>query len=409
MQRQRDVAARAAPAVTARPAVDRSRRATSVLEQDGAAARVLDPSQRVAQRPRQRVAAVVPQVDHLHRGQRPAHTPGQRDPPRDAVPGLRPRRGAAEYDQGALQPGPLRGHTAGVVPGIALVLVGGVVLLVHHDHAQPRHRGEHRRAGAHHDPRLAVGDAPVLGAAPGRGERAVQHRHGVAETGLEAGGRLRRQRDLRHQHDRAPSIRQLPLDRPQVDLGLARSGDAVQQHLVRSRPSAPARSRPRPPAGPRSASPACPRRPFPRPASAAASVAAAAPPARPRGPASRRCPRRSTRPDRAGAPAAGRSPRAPASARRRPRRGSLCDRLHDTVHLAGAERHPHQRAAHDVGGELLRHRVVERPVDRPGGDQRLDAGDQTEAGSSSPQASRRAATRSARSQVKAGSSRPKCP
>ena len=288
------------------------------------------------------------------------------------------------------------------------MLVGRVVLLVHHDHAQPWHRGEHRRAGAHHHARLAVGDAPVLGAAPGRGERAVQHRHGVAEAGLEAGGRLRRQRDLGHEHDRAASVRQLPLDRPQVDLGLARSGDTVQQHLVRA-------VRPRPldrlhgsllGIGQRHR-PVLGHRFFDR----------LQPPLR--------RPRRHHQRDRAGQRRGGalgdpdgqieQGLRQPAghlehlleltAARVR----LVFDRLHDTVHLAGSERHPHQGAAHHVGGEVLRHRVVERPVDRPGRDQRLDAGDQTGAGSSSPQASRRAATRSARSQVKAGSSRPKCP
>ena len=67
---------------------------------------------------------------------------------------------------------------------------------------------------------------------PGRRQGAVQHRDGVAEAADEPRRRLRCQRDLRHQHDRAPAALEHPLDHLQVHLGLARAGDAVQQHLA---------------------------------------------------------------------------------------------------------------------------------------------------------------------------------
>ena len=59
-------------------------------------------------------------------------------------------------------------------------------------------------------------------------EPAVQNRD-AAEAGGEAANRLRRQRDLRHQHDRAASgIHHLP-DAPEINLRLAAARDAEQQ------------------------------------------------------------------------------------------------------------------------------------------------------------------------------------
>ena len=53
------------------------------------------------------------------------------------------------------------------------------------------------------------------------------HRH--AEAGAEAGQGLRRQSDLRHQHQRLLAAGEAVGDRVQVDLGLAAAGDAVEQ------------------------------------------------------------------------------------------------------------------------------------------------------------------------------------
>ena len=60
---------------------------------------------------------------------------------------LRPRRGTAEQQQRTAQRGALHGHLAGVIAGIALVLVGGVVLLVDDDQPKSLDRREHGRAG----------------------------------------------------------------------------------------------------------------------------------------------------------------------------------------------------------------------------------------------------------------------
>ena len=57
----------------------------------------------------------------------------------------------------------------------------------------------------------------------------MQHGDGLAEACGEAPDELRRQRDLGHEHDRATALLQRAGGGAQVDLGLARSGDAVQQ------------------------------------------------------------------------------------------------------------------------------------------------------------------------------------
>ena len=60
----------------------------------------------------------------------------------------------------------------------------------------------------------------------------MQHGDPAREALGEAAHRLRRQRDLRHQHDAALAERDRLLERPQVDLRLAAAGDAVQQERL---------------------------------------------------------------------------------------------------------------------------------------------------------------------------------
>jgi hypothetical protein len=109
------------------------------------------------------------------------------------------------------------------------------VLLVDHDQAEVGHGGEDGRARPDGDPRLAGAQPPPFVVALALAERRVQQRHGVAEAGLEAGDGLRRERDLRDEHDHAAAGGERVGTRPQVDLGLARSGDAVQE--VRAAPA----------------------------------------------------------------------------------------------------------------------------------------------------------------------------
>ena len=148
---------------------------------------------------------------------------------------LRPRRGAAQQQQRAAALGALGGDVARVVAGVALVLVGGVVLLVDDDQAEVLDRREHGRARTDADPRLARAQAPPLVVALGRAQPRVQHRDGVAEALDEAPHDLRGQRDLRDEHDRAAPLLERDRGGAQVDLGLAGAGHAVQQPLRRAR------------------------------------------------------------------------------------------------------------------------------------------------------------------------------
>src|SRR5438552_352892 len=54
----------------------------------------------------------------------------------------------------------------------------------------------------------------------------------VAEAQPEAAERLRRERDLRNEHDRAASARKRGLARAHIDLRLAASGRAVQKDVA---------------------------------------------------------------------------------------------------------------------------------------------------------------------------------
>ncbi len=106
------------------------------------------------------------------------------------------------------------------------------MLLVDDDQADACERREHRRAWPDAHPRLAAAQPePLVATLPLR-QRRVQDRHHVPEPGLESPQRLRRHRDLGHEHDRGPARVQHRLDRAEVHLGLARAGDAVQQELV---------------------------------------------------------------------------------------------------------------------------------------------------------------------------------
>ena len=64
---------------------------------------------------------------------------------------------------------------------------------------------------------------------------AVQDGHGRPEPGGEPGRDLRRERDLGDEHDRAAAELERVLDQPQVDLGLARARDAVDEHVAAAR------------------------------------------------------------------------------------------------------------------------------------------------------------------------------
>ena len=142
-------------------------------------------------------------VEHLHGRERPRVDAAGERQPRHRPPGLRPRRGRAGDQRRSRAAGALRGHVAGVVARVALVLERGVVLLVDHDQPEVGDRREHRRPRADGDPRAPGAQPAPLVVALALAQRRVQQRDGVAEARLEARDGLRRERDLRHEHDHA--------------------------------------------------------------------------------------------------------------------------------------------------------------------------------------------------------------
>ena len=108
----------------------------------------------------------------------------------------------------------------------------GVVLLVDDDQAEPAHRREDRRARTDDDARLAARDPLALVAALCLGERRVQDRDALAEALPHASHRLRCERDLRHEDDRAEPALEHRRAGLEVHLGLARAGCAVEQEVA---------------------------------------------------------------------------------------------------------------------------------------------------------------------------------
>ncbi len=109
------------------------------------------------------------------------------------------------------------------------------MLLVDDDQPEVVERREHRRARPDAHARLAAAHAPPLVVALARREPRVHDRHRVAEALDEAAGRLRRERDLGHEHDRRAAALERGRHRAQVDLGLAAAGDAVRAAAARVR------------------------------------------------------------------------------------------------------------------------------------------------------------------------------
>jgi hypothetical protein len=81
------------------------------------------------------------------------------------------------------------------------------VLLVHDDRAELADGREDRRAGADGDAARALPQRTPRVVALAVGQRRMQDGHDVAELGTEPGHGLRRERDLRHEHDGAPALR----------------------------------------------------------------------------------------------------------------------------------------------------------------------------------------------------------
>src|SRR5262249_22757334 len=103
-----------------------------------------------------------PHVDDLDRRKLPPVDAAGELQPVQGVPALRPWRSAAAEQDGAGPGGTAAGDLACVVARIALLLVGGVVLLVDHDQTWVGDRREDGGARPDADPRLARAQPPPL-------------------------------------------------------------------------------------------------------------------------------------------------------------------------------------------------------------------------------------------------------
>ena len=103
--------------------------------------------------------------------------------------------------------------------------------LVDDDETNVAQRCEHGAARADDHVDLAARRGlPGLEAFPFR-EGRVEHGDAIAEGGLKARGRLRRERDLGDEDDRASARFENARDRLEIHQRLPAPGDPVQQHL----------------------------------------------------------------------------------------------------------------------------------------------------------------------------------
>ena len=110
-----------------------------------------------------------------------------------------------------------------------LLLVGPLVLFVNHDEAQVLYRGEQGAAGANHHVESAAPYVPPLVEFLARRLLAMQQGDAAREPGVNPLQRLRGQSYFRHQEHGPPAHAGGVGHGPQVHLGLAAAGDAVEQ------------------------------------------------------------------------------------------------------------------------------------------------------------------------------------
>ncbi len=157
----------------------------------------------------------------------------QRDARVAALAGVDPafdrRRRRGEHDREAADAGAHHRHVARIVEDAILLLVGGVVLLVDDDQAELPERQEQRRARAGDDAHAAFRDLPPDPFAHARRQVGMPFGRLGAEAVLEALEKGLGQRDFRQQDQHLLAAVERRGDRLEIDLGLARAGDAVEQ------------------------------------------------------------------------------------------------------------------------------------------------------------------------------------
>ena len=140
--------------------------------------------------------------------------------------------GAAQHRVRIPQPRHDDGCVAGVVTRLRVGLfVTRVVLLVHHDELQMPQRQKERRACADDQfPAVGTGEPQVVFGAARQREFRMVGRDAAAEDAFEPRDQLRRDGDFGHEQQHVAAAGERFGDQVDVQFGLARAGDAVQQH-----------------------------------------------------------------------------------------------------------------------------------------------------------------------------------
>jgi hypothetical protein len=232
-------AVHALDALAARAARHKTRKAAPVQQHDGLLAVFQAQSDGLLELPRKgrllaRFQEFLPHVDQFDHGHRPVLDAARQFEQRvlaalDVVAAFEARGGRTEHHARAGLLRPHHGHIAPVVARRLFLLVAAVVLFVDHDQAQVAHRRKNARPCPHHYRGFAGADTPPLLGALDIGERAVQNGHPVAESQEELARHGRGEGDFGHQQQGAAALRQHGFDGGEIDFGLSRTGDAVQQ------------------------------------------------------------------------------------------------------------------------------------------------------------------------------------
>ncbi|KNX40623.1 hypothetical protein ROTO_28080 [Roseovarius tolerans] len=112
-------------------------------------------------------------------------------------PALKARRGRGQHHPRIAERRPQHGHVARIIKHAILLLVGTVMLLIHHDQAKVLKRQEQRRARAHHHLRRPLPDHLPRPPPLGHGDAGMPLGGARPEPRLDPCEKLRRQRDLR--------------------------------------------------------------------------------------------------------------------------------------------------------------------------------------------------------------------
>ena len=219
-------------------AAQRQRRVAAAIEKQQ---RLLAALQRDLHRAGQHRRNVMPrrrrfaaQIDRLDGRQAlAAETLGQRQPLIASAPrvhfGLDRRRRRRQHHRDAGDVAAHHRHVAGVIAHAVLLLVGGVVLLIDDDQPEIGVGQKQRRARADDDGYLPFSDSAPGARAPARRELRMPFRRARAEARGEAVEKLRGERDFRHEDQALPAAADRVGHRLEINFGLARAGDAVEQ------------------------------------------------------------------------------------------------------------------------------------------------------------------------------------